>query len=230
MILKKYQQYFADFTRLSCTCAQTKSERAKKLREKLEAYFSDFPLVFDRWRKLGGNFNLFELAFKRPKETACTRILAWLLDAEAEHCQGNAFFNGFLELVDGKYWSGGQAPPTPATYSVETEVTSNDGRMDIVVRGRDFLLVVEAKIYTSEHGEQLKRYKQYVVDSGITNTAFVFLTVNGERSQDLPDARPLTWREISMAFQKVLSSLDAFPPHSPLRLVCRDFCRYINNF
>lgn len=230
MTLKKYQQYFSDFTRLSRACALARSHRAKILREKLETYFSDFPLVFERWRKLGANFNLFELAFRRPRETACTRILAWFLDAKAEHGQENVFFTSFLELIPSKYWTKGQAPLMPDDYSVETEVTSKNGRMDIVIRSRDFLLIVEAKIYTSEHGEQLKRYKRFAEESGIGNTALVLLTVHGEQGQDIAEVFPLTWKEVGMKLQQALYNLDALPLHSPVRLACRDFCKYINNF
>lgn len=230
MSLKEYQQYFADFTRISCACTLAKSEQAKKQHEKLEDYFNAFPPVFERWRKLGGNFNLFELAFRRPKETACTRILAWFLDAKAEHGQENIFFKCFLELIQNKYWTQGHGPVIPDDYSVETEVSAKDGRMDIVIRGTDFLVIVEAKIYSGEHGGQLKRYKQYAAESGVENVALVFLTVGGEESRDVPETLPLTWKEVGMKFQQVLYGLDALPLHSPLRLVCRDFCRYINNF
>lgn len=230
MTLKKCHQYFVDFTRLSYACALAKSERVKKLRGNLEAYFSDFPLVVDRRNKLGGNFNLFELAFSRPKETACTRILAWFLNAAAEHGQGKVFFTSFLELIKGKYWTKGQPPRVSDAYSVETEVSSKDGRMDLVIRGRDFLLIVEAKIYSGEHSEQLKRYKRFAAESGAENMALVFLTVNGERSRDVPEALSLTWKEVGIKLQQGLYSLDALPLHSSVRLACRDFCSYINTF
>lgn len=231
MVLNKYQQYFTDFVLLSHNCTQAKAERAKNLRQKLEDYFSSFPPVFERWRKLGGNFNLFELAFRRPKETACTRILAWFLDAKAEHGQENVFFTSFLELIPGKYWTKGVPPlVTGVSYSVDTELSSKDGRMDLVIRCSDFLLIVEAKIYSGEHSEQLKRYKRFAEESDAENMALVFLTVNGEKSQDVSEAQPLTWKEVGMKLEQALNNLDDLPPHSPVRLACRDFCRYINNF
>lgn len=231
MVLNKYQQYFTDFALLSHDCTLAKAERAKNLRQKLEAYFIDFPPAFDRWRKLGGNFNLFELAFRRPRETACTRILAWFLNAAAEHGQGNVFFTSFLELIQSKYWTKGEPPLVPdASYSVDTEVSSKDGRMDLVIRSSDFLLIVEAKIYSGEHSEQLKRYKRFAEEAGVENMALVFLTVNGEQSRDVSEAQPLTWKEVGMKLAQALYNLDALPPHSPVRIACRDFCRYINNF
>lgn len=223
-------QYVPDFIRLSVTCAQAKSAYAKKLRQSLEDYSSAFDLAYKELRQQGRDFNFWKFAFNKPREMECTYLLSKFLDARAEHGQGPAFFAGFLELIDDKYWSHGKRPQVPQHYSVKTEMPSEDGksRMDLVIEGADFLLIVEAKIYSAEHGKQMKRYRRFAQKSGRENFALVFLTPRGEDSGDDVNAKPLAWKEVGRMLKKVLYSLDTLAEDAPARIACRDYCNYIN--
>lgn len=160
----------------------------------------------------------------------CTHLLSRFLDARAEHGQGAAFFAGFLDLIDDEYWSQGKRPQVPRYYSVKTEMPSEDGksRMDLVIESADFLLIVEAKIYSAEHGRQMKRYRRFAQKSGQKNFALVFLTPKGEVSGDDVNARPLAWKEVGRMLRNVLDSLDTLAGDAPARIACRDYCNYIN--
>lgn len=225
-----FAQYAADFARLSHSCAQAKSAHAKKLRQNLEAYCAAFSHAYREWRKQERDFNLWQFAFRKPREMECTYLLSRFLDARAAHGQGSAFFAGFLELIDDEYWAQGKKPQVPAYYSVKTEVAAKNGksRMDLIIKGHDFLLIVEAKVYSAEHGQQLKRYHTLAKKSGAENFALVFLTIKGEGKGDHMNAKRLSWKEVGEKFRKVLYGLDTLPKDAPAHLACRDFCNYIN--
>lgn len=159
---------------------------------------------------------------------ACTYLLSKFMDANGEHNQGSAFFAGFLDLIDNENWSQGRKPQLSDNYSVLTEVTSKNGksRMDLIIKGHDFLLIVEAKVYYTEHDKQIKRYATLAKNWGAKNYAIVYLTINGEKSPG-GQAMPLSWREVGMKLQEILYSLKDLPNNAPAHIACRDYVEYI---
>lgn len=233
--IERFHHFFEDFSRQTEDLSQAKEREAKMLRGRLEKYSENFKQAFEKWRSLGGSFNIWNLAFKKVIETECTRILAWFLDAQEEHGQGNAFFKEFLNSIDDKFWykgeRKGERPELSGLYSVKMEkwTRKKDGRMDLVIEGKNFYLVVEVKTNTEERDQQLRKYKEDAATYG-KNYALVYLTKKGEKCDSLPEeVQPLSWGKVGQLMMEVLNNKDIqeLPQHSPLRLVCRDFCKYI---
>ena len=90
-------------------------------------------------------------------------VLAWLLDPKGSHGVGDNFLKRFLVRVGAQTadrradWSG--ANVHPEWYS---EVDGKPGYLDILVlnEGEQALCAIENKISSSEHSEQLTRYRK----------------------------------------------------------------------
>ena len=104
------------------------------------------------WRNL--HFNVFTvLGFPHSRlERIHSNILGWLLNAEESHNLGNAF----AQIILRKYF--GFDISKSESYNVTTEYQEGSDRPDIVVEGKDWILLVEVKVGASEGEQQSARY------------------------------------------------------------------------
>ena len=103
-------------------------------------------------------------------------------------------------------------------------------RPDVIVTGRDFLLIIEAKTKTNEHDFQLSRYAR-IAGSLARNRpwALVYLTPHGGPSKECEKACPVAWHGVARAFRSVLKK-NKGQKFTPAAIVCEHFCEYIENF
>lgn len=143
-----------------------------------------------RW--VSGPGSMMGILRRRHLEVEHSRVLAWLLDPRGRHGLGTALLCGlFPRLSDGEL----------DELSVVTEEPCGDevrgwGFVDIVVRTRESVLVIENKIWAGQHGEQLDLYYDEYVDDG---AGFTFLTPGSRRARssrpEVVEAwRPMGWR------------------------------------
>ena len=136
-------------------------------------------------------FDLFELLDLYRRELVHSRILAWLLDPNQNHCLDDLFLKGFLtesgalegEALDGPGWS---------EAMVQREWSAGDqGWLDILVVNRRsrILCAIENKVFSGEGiGEdgvsQLTRYrKALAIDFPDFARHHVFLSPDGREAQ-----------------------------------------------
>ena len=97
--------------------------------------------------------NVFSLLDLTSDEVRHSRFLAWLLDAEGEHQQGNLFMRAFargcaLDIAEDKM----------ERYRVRTEISGRESVVDIMAyRFGEFVIFVENKIHAEEGPGQLAR-------------------------------------------------------------------------
>lgn len=132
------------------------------------------------------------LAIGRDEVKNC-RILSWLLDPEADHFQGARFLKclfQFEELKpDNKF--------ADEKYHVSREDWIDESnRVDIIITGETYYMVIEAKIDAREGKNQCQDYKN-ILNNRKTNKKFIglFLTRNGADSKD-EDYKKITWKDI----------------------------------
>lgn len=123
-------------------------------------------------------FNVFELCGVWSSEMRHSAILAYLLNPQSSHKFGAVFLKKFYEqiglnhfIADGSY--------------VETELSFDNGRMDIVISSGDVAVVIENKIYAGDQENQLKRYKEEWLEaqSG-KKQALLYLTLDGHEASN----------------------------------------------
>lgn len=130
-------------------------------------------------------FNVFEAIGFIGQELMHSRLLAFLLDPNESHGLGTSFLEGFLQKVsestDSVSLPSGGSDLRQAT--VRTEVPTGDGRMDILLtdKASQWAMMIENKIATTEHSNQLDRYYRSMLEAGPGwdtgwNVACVYLT------------------------------------------------------
>jgi hypothetical protein len=100
-----------------------------------------------------------------------SRFLAFLLDPKQNHGLGDRFLNSFLRTVS-ESTDGTSLPQVFDRVddaglhqtTVHTEAHTGDGRIDILLLNQvgQWAMIVENKVWTTEHSEQLDRYYRYV--------------------------------------------------------------------
>lgn len=98
------------------------------------------------------DFNLLDTLQVAGEEIRHSMMLAWLLDREATHAQGNLGFRLFLKHVDlNREYS-------ETNYQVLRERSGAESRIDVEVAARgEFIIHIENKIYSCEGDNQTKR-------------------------------------------------------------------------
>jgi len=119
-------------------------------------------------------YNVFEAIGFVGQEIRHSRFLAFLLDPKQSHGLGDLFLKRFLQesSASAKRFS------LPLAFesiedrnldqtTVTTEAYTDDGRIDILLLNEveEWAMIIENKIWTSEHSDQLKRYHKFVQDN-----------------------------------------------------------------
>lgn len=148
---------------------------------------------YEQAKITGENFNVFSFLSIEEKEKTHSDIIAELLNPHGSHSQGPLFLKLFLE----------QLKPTMDVsnehtgFKVRTEVsffnpaTKEEGRPDIVIESVDAYIVIENKIETGDHEEQLKKYYNHIKDEKRDKTIkrLYYLTLNGDKPNNYSHPR-----------------------------------------
>lgn len=148
--------------------------------------------------------NIFDAVGMSTQEVKHSAFLAWLLDPNKPHGLGNAVLKLLLEKVRA-YPAINRIPSNAEIIAkisedfsdslqnapdliVETEKVLFDpnSRIDIFIRSdkNDKTLVIENKVFTSTHDDQLKRYEHEAKLLG-GDTLFIYLTPHGDIPTDI---------------------------------------------
>ena len=110
-------------------------------------------------RRTGRRFNLFDLLDRATDEVkGHSAFIAALLSPTGTHGQGDLFLKPFLDRLTSlaeKTWRMDEAE---GDWTVRVEVALDRSRADIVLDGGKHYIVIENKIYTAEHSDQLQNY------------------------------------------------------------------------
>lgn len=130
-------------------------------------------------------------------ENRYNRVFRWLLDPTGNHGLGAGVVNGLLGLVNASHLDVGTSRVQTAVETFvprSEENTTEDarqGRIDITLNDVEakLYLAVECKMSSSQHSEQLSRYRTWVQQtySDYAERYFIFLTEQAEDPDDSPD-------------------------------------------
>ena len=155
-----------------------------------------------------GRFNLFEALKLARVEIRHSNFLAWILDPNESHGQGSIFLKGVLMDLLAK------TPPELRPFSpieidgvelASVEIDRERHGIDVLIHSSQppFVVAIENKIGSGEHGNQLDRYEEAVEREfpGVP-TQLVFLTTDGtEPSSD--SWVPYTYSDLHRVFERI---------------------------
>ncbi len=127
------------------------------------------------------NFNVFHLCGIGHYENWHSKILAEFLNPHGSHGLGDEFLHLFLAQ------QGIDFSVTPSC-EVTTELSMDNGRMDIVIGDKEWVVVIENKVYAGEQEDQLTRYWAWAEKNyGEKNSRILYLTLDGKESETAND-------------------------------------------
>lgn len=134
--------------------------------------------------KRGEAFNVFKLCGIDHYEVWHSKILAEFLSPTGSHGQGDSFLRAFFDMLKIDWDS--------KSARVYTEVSSKIGnatigRLDVLIEGSDYGIVIENKLFAAEQPAQLSRYSEWLKKTYGERCRLIFLTPNGRESSTAPD-------------------------------------------
>jgi hypothetical protein len=160
-----------------------------------------FKTNHERGRRLqkttADDFNLLDTLEISSEEARHSMMLAWLLNREATHAQGNLGFQLFLEHVglDREY--------AEKSYGIVREKSGVESRVDVEVAAPgEFIIHIENKIYSDEGNDQIKREWRDLLRRarGLRvkqqNAHGFFLTLD-RHAPASPEFQAISWQEIA---------------------------------
>jgi hypothetical protein len=165
---------------------QTKADASEALAG-LERFVAENDELLELEERIG-RFNIFDALRIVEREVKHSDFLAWLLDPNESHGQGGLFLRAILmDLFKTARENGFTCPVSPIELDGEElrgiEVRREWRHIDLLIRCDQprFILGIENKIRSGEHGNQLKRYRESVeTEFGNVSCMYVYLTVEGD--------------------------------------------------
>jgi hypothetical protein len=166
---------------------------------------------FDELELLLSEFNLFEAVGMVRQELRHSEFLAFLLDPNQNHGLGDAFVTRLLQsvLLSAR---GSAVPVSPLDFDVwslkEVTVQREWKHIDILLLHEEhgLAVVIENKIDSSEHSDQLKRYREAVQRAHPTKRFFgIYLTPDGDTPSH-PAYIPCSYSTVAKAIEDLMAS------------------------
>ena len=219
--------------------------------ERLEHFFSKLlpPAMsaLKKWRSLGSEINVWEVAGLKRDEVRNSKVLNWLLDSYGSHGQGDAILLKLLNSPELKYPDFPKFHGGIGHYSSQVECSplgDRENRVDIEIDGHDFLVFIEVKINATETKDQLDRYLERAeLKAGTRPWCVLYLTRNGKLPMqtgnlDAPRVKlsrhllPLSWTNITKILETHLKELksDDISRNSFSYHTINQFISHIKNF
>jgi hypothetical protein len=189
---------------------ETSGEQGPDPREALEKFVLDNEDL-RRLEELTSQFNIFEALGLVRQEIRHSNFLAWLMNPAQAHGLGDSFLKAFLMKTSVKArMSGIEKTISPVDVDVwdlaETEIRREWRNIDITLldESHKFVCVIENKVHSSEHSNQLERYRTAVVREFPDYTRhYVLLNVTGEEPSD-SEYVGVTYDEVCDVIERLL--------------------------
>jgi len=158
-----------------------------------------------------GRANIFRILKAENLEIRHSNFLAWLLSPNETHKLGSKFLKLFLKdiFANGSYvWTNEFRVDRLALDNAT--VRREWQNIDIVVEADDFVVAIENKIHSTEHSNQLRKYRNTIethFPSERFNHVFVYLTLDGSDALDKEDAdyyQSYSYVEIAKNIERLL--------------------------
>ncbi len=126
--------------------------------------------------------NIFEILKIKNMEIRHSNFLGWLLDPNESHRLENQFLKGFIEegINKNKYSEISVDINSDKPITIERE----EENIDLLIESDKVVFCIENKIFSSEHSDQLKKYKK-IIEKKFPHKekVFIYLTPSGKPSQ-----------------------------------------------
>jgi hypothetical protein len=176
----------------------------------LERFVAENDELLELEEKIG-RFNVFDALGVARTEIKHSNFLAWLFDPNESHGQGDLFLKAVLMDVTRHARRLGRTLSISAVdvecgelRDIEVRRETNQIDLAVVSHSHQFAMIIENKIDSGEHSDQLSRYRTLINESELKRyeRLFVFLSPGGINPSD--DAwMTYTYRDLHRVITKV---------------------------
>jgi hypothetical protein len=167
--------------------------------ERIERLVDEETKLRDAGLWVHGRADYLGVLARHRDELTHSRLIGWLLDPCARHGLGSRVLRGLLGCggltVDDAHALG------RARVTLEHPLAG--GRLDIVVDGPGFYLVIENKVDAAEGPDQCAFYAAHVDRA---DRVLIFLTPDGREATAAPDFIPVSYRALANLLADALSA------------------------
>ena len=183
------------------------SEYVDKLKDKIRQLESDESFI--KLSKKYSALNLFEILGATKAEIRHSNFLAWLLDPKGTHGLQDGFLRAFAAKLGQEY----SVPQVVSDCVVRREWQHID--LLVICESGKYLLCIENKVFSREHGNQLQRYREILKkEYPGYSISFAFLTPDGispEKEVDQQDWQPISYTDVLDAISKARKGVALSP-------------------
>ena len=166
----------------------------------LENFENDMNIIMKKLNPYLDQVNIFSVLGLTNTEIRHSNMLAWLFDSKANHGLGNNFIKNFLEPKLKKE-DKNKDKLSLYDFRVYRELEHID--LLLVSETEKFVIVIENKIWTKNHDNQLTTYNEFInetyKDKGFSIYQF-YLTPDGDtpinEKGDISEWNPLSYKNI----------------------------------
>lgn len=166
------------------------------LMEELENSFSNKP-------------NIFSILKVENREIRHSNLLAWLLNSKENHNLGNTFLSKFIEAFVKMHIKENKAVKLLLMNYDNIQVKREWKNIDLLLLNEEekIVFVIENKINTKEHDNQLERY--YDTARKVFNgydIYYIFLTLDGDEPEQMNNIwHPMSYEDILYILEEIIS-------------------------
>ena len=154
------------------------------------------------------NPNIFQILKISKNEIRHSNFLSWLLDPEGSHKLGDIFLKRFLREVfsSDKFYDIDQVDVEGMDLS-KVEVLREWKNIDVLIILGDVVVCIENKVYSKEHSNQLKRYKEIIENQFPKHKkTYVYLNPDGDSSEsETEQFQPISYDFIVESLERIVS-------------------------
>ena len=169
------------------------------------------PSAVAQARAAGAFIDVWSVAGLGRQEVRTTAVLGWLLDARGTHGLGDVILGGLLDSLTLRGYRGPDRKSLAAGYSVRKEFCAfgeRENRLDLVVEGREFLLIFEVKIDAPEGHDQLERYIRVARrKAGMRNWHILYVTQTRPK-EERDGVTHLRWQDVARAIRQATADCE----------------------
>lgn len=159
-------------------------------------------VLLDEYCEKEQEFNIFRVLKLENYEIRHSNLLAWLLSPNQTHCIKGAFLKKFIEKAASK-------KNISITYkdNDDIKVYREQDNIDILVinNTQNYLILIENKINSNQHDNQLERYAQ-IVEKDFQKYKKIYIYLKPEKNEVLPEYY------VDMSYREILNIIkDVFP-------------------
>ena len=200
------------------------------MKENLQSLLNDVNIILQKGkvrkeesRKRGERFNMFQLLGVAHYELKHSKIIAYFLDPNGLHGQGDMFLKLFLQTTNDN--SG--LNTSKAVVYIENDI-KEEGRIDIFIKDDSGIgIIIENKIYAGDQNKQLIRYNEYAKNA-LAKHIIYYLTLYGSDASK-NSAKDVEYRRISYS-EHIVKWLQCCIQHSATMPAIREtLVQYLNH-